>query len=72
MADMKRCYFCGKKLEQPHTYPKFDNGTVYGCVLVHNCESGIKIHMKSTKHYKSKEEALRRFVDIYNGEDIKA
>lgn len=65
---LKPCPFCGKKLEQAHTYPKFDNGTVYGCQLVHNCESGIRIHIKSTRHYKSKEEALRKFIENFNGE----
>ena len=60
MADitMKPCHFCGKRTEQPHTYPKYDNGTVYGCLLVHNCESGVKIQVVSSKCYKSKEEAF--------------
>lgn len=66
MADVI-CHFCGKRIEQPHTYPKYDKGTVYGCQLVHNCSSGVRIKIVSSKNYKSKEEALQRFVEVWNG-----
>lgn len=71
MADivMKPCHFCGKRIEQPHTYPTYDKGTVYGCLLVHNCSCGIRMELVSNKYYKSKEEALRRFVEVWNGEE---
>lgn len=66
--EMKPCRFCNQKMEQPHIYPKFQNGTVYGCLLVHNCSSGIRMELVSNKYYKSKEEALHRFTEAWNGE----
>ena len=70
MAEMKPCYFCGKKLEQPHTYPKFDNGTVYGCIMIHNCPSGIKMQIKSVSYHKTREEAMKECIQVWNGEKI--
>ena len=64
---MKPCHFYGKRIEPPSTYPKYDKGTVWGCLLVHNCPCGIKVKIFSNKFYRSKEEALRRFVEAWNG-----